>query len=145
MENENLRNMRLGLLLCAVLLLGKVPTASAQDSNIFDSGKGLSGVALPAAPPDAPSIDVATHTPVTYGVIINGDTEERHQLNAEEAAVFMGLHYGIAPANLYSLSTRKVMKSSPGNVARVAKLIQQKIRKEDMLILIYNGPWLLLQ
>ncbi|MEE8424992.1 MAG: hypothetical protein V3S11_04150 [Elusimicrobiota bacterium] len=123
-----------GILFAALLLLplGGTP-AFADNDPFFDSNGPAPSVDADQAPGigDSDGIDVscdgrpcqegaqgqgAAKNPVDkYGVIINGDTEWRHQENARLFYDFYKDYYGMQDANIYVLTTTFTAKTQGAN------------------------------
>lgn len=139
--------------LAAFLILASIgQPLKAQDSGYFDCGK--TKVVFPnfqAMIPDAPGKAVSQDRGLPppprgqrYGLIINGDTEERHQENADDVFRFMKAHYRIPDANIYFLSTRQgsggiQMGGSLESLEKAAAELKERARGSDEIIVYITG------
>jgi len=86
-----------------------------------------------------------------WGVVINGDTEERHRMNADLVYEFMQGYYHIPPDHIYFLSTRPGKGGIQGdgvgqNVMLAARQLAETLTADDELrkILIAHRPTLVI-
>lgn len=133
---------RFPLLAVLALTLAAAP-ARAQDSS--DAGDALHGAkGAESAPPVGRVADAGLSTKqgkasVTYGVILNGDTERRHQLNATMLKEHMIRYYGAEATNITVMSTDQGLAPSRENLAKTASDIKKKAGPDDRVIVYTTG------
>ncbi len=79
-----------------------------------------------------------------WGVVINGDTEERHRMNADLVYEFMQGYYHIPPDHIYFLSTRPGKGGIQGdgvgqNVMLAARQLAETLPADDELVVYTTG------
>ncbi|MBI4348455.1 MAG: caspase family protein [Elusimicrobia bacterium] len=142
-------NARFHLFAALAFTLAAAP-AAAQEA--FDAGAALRGAkdAAGAAPAVGPAVAAGQSSPkgkasVTYGVILNGDTERRHQLNATMLKEHMIRYYGADAKNITILSTDQGLAPTRQNLVKTAADLKQKAGPDDRVIVYTTGHGFLAQ
>ncbi len=107
--------------------------------------------AVPAAATFAAPVRFVPNPVTRYGLIVNGDNEERHLGNVEAFAAVMSGRYGVAEANLIVLTSQrkdsggswveqgKDQRATKGNVEMALEALAKKADFNDDIIIYTTG------